>query len=264
MAAPSPSTGVSRGSAWRGALLLLPLTLWVLGGALVIALLAILLPGVREGGFVRLVRIWGSVPLRLCGVRLEVHGRERVLERGPRLVLFNHVSLLDLFVLAALAPPRPLVLYKKEFSRIPGLGFALRTLRMIPVDRSNHEAAVESVAEAGRRLDEEGASCLMAPEGTRSRKGGLQDFKLGAFHLAASRGIPIVPMVMQGIETVLPMGSFVIRTGTVRVDYLQPIDTTAWKPDEARARAREVRERFLELVPPAPGSEGGPAVSATA
>lgn len=248
----------TRGSAWRGVLLLVPITLWTLGAATLIAVLALLVPSIRDGGYVHLVRSWGRVPLRLCGVRLEVHGREHVAEAAPRLVLFNHVSLLDLFVLASLAPPRPLVLYKKEFSRIPGLGLALRVLRMIPVDRGNHEAAVQSVTEAGRRLVEEGASCMIAPEGTRSRRGGLQDFKLGAFHLAATRGIPIVPMVMQGIEHVLPMGSFVIRSGTVRVDYLPPIDTTGWSSDEARLHAREVRGRFLELVPPAPGSEGGP------
>jgi putative phosphoserine phosphatase/1-acylglycerol-3-phosphate O-acyltransferase len=264
MPAPSPEPGPPRASAWRGLLFLVPIALWTLGGAALVALIAVLVPAVRRGGFVPLVRLWGRVPLRLCGVALEVHGREHVATPAPRLILFNHVSLLDLYVLAALAPPRPLVLYKKEFSRIPGLGLALRTLRMIPVDRGNHEAAVRSVAEAGQRLVDEGASCLMAPEGTRSRRGGLQDFKLGAFHLAATRGIPIVPMVMQGIERVLPMGSYLIRSGTVRVDYLAPIDTTGWRADEARSHAREVRARFLELAPPAPGSEGGPPLSGSA
>jgi len=165
------------------------------------------------------------------------------------LVLFNHVSLLDLFVLAALCPPGALVLYKKEFRKVPGLGHALRNLGMIPVDRENLEAAVASVAEAGRRIKEEGATCLIAPEGTRSRKGGLQRFKMGAFHLASEYGIPIVPMIMRGIDRVLPMGSLIVRSGVVRVDFLHPIDTSSWERENLREHSRDMRDLFLEYLP---------------
>lgn len=244
-----------RHSKWRGVLFFLPLAIWSLAGAGLIGLLAMVSKSFRAGGYVRWVRAWGRVPLALCGVELEVHGVEHREEPGPKLLLFNHVSLLDLYVLSALCPPRALVLYKREFERIPGLGAAFRNLGMIPVDRTNLEAAIASVSEAGRRIRKESANCFMAPEGTRSRRGGLQRFKLGPFHLASKHGIPVVPLIMRGIEEVLPMGAFVIRSGRVRVDYLAPIDTSQWKQETVRDHAREVRELFLQYLP---AEEDGP------
>ncbi|MFT5150258.1 MAG: putative phosphoserine phosphatase/1-acylglycerol-3-phosphate O-acyltransferase, partial [Planctomycetota bacterium] len=94
-----------------------------------------------------------------------------------------------------------------------------------------------------------------APEGTRSRRGGLQRFKLGAFHLATTTGVPIVPMIMRGVDRVLPMGSFIVRSGRIRVDYLPPIDPTGWELEEVREHADEIREQFLQYLPPAPEPE---------
>jgi len=244
-----------RASAWRGVLFFVPLFLWTLGGAGMIAILAGFSRRFRERGYTRWVHIWGRIPLRLCGATLEVHGREHLDRPGAKLILFNHVSLLDIFVVAQLSPERVLVVYKKEFERIPGLGRAFKSLGMIPVDRTNHEAAIRSVSEAGRRIVAEGAPCMMAPEGTRSRKGGLQRFKLGAFHLAAEHGIPIVPLIMRGIESVLPMGSFLLRSGHVRVDCLEPIETGDWSRETVHEHAREVREVFLQYLEPEADSE---------
>jgi 1-acyl-sn-glycerol-3-phosphate acyltransferase len=242
-------------TAWRGILFWVPIFLWTLGGAGVIGIAAALSPSFRGGGYVHWVRRWGRVPLWMCGASVEVHGREHAEGPGPRLLLFNHVSLLDLYMVAALCPERALVLYKKEFARIPGLGLALRHLGMIPVDRTNREAAIKSITEAGRRILAERATCVMAPEGTRSREGGLQRFKMGAFHLAAEHSIPIVPMIMRGIESILPMGSFLLRNGHARVDLLPPIDTSGWKREQVHEHAEELRALFLEYLPPAPGSE---------
>jgi len=249
---PASSTQEHRASAWRGVLFFLPLVLWSLAVPMCVALVAVVWPAFRREGVVRWVRIWGRVPLALCAVRLEVHGLEHRDRPGPKLILFNHVSLLDLYVLAAICPDRMVALYKRELHRIPGLGLGMRMIGMIPVDRGDLGSAIASIDEAGRRLREEGAACYMAPEGTRSRLGGLQPFKLGAFHLAAQTHIPVVPLVMRGIEEVLPMGSFLVRSGVVRADFLPPIDTTAWERETVRQHARELRELFLEYLPAAP------------
>ena len=230
--------------------MLLPVAGILLAMAALVAVLASLSKNFRRGGFLPWVQAWGRLPLRAMGIRLDVHGLERRDDPGPKLLLFNHVSLLDLFVLASLCPARPIVLYKKEFGRIPGIGWAMSATGMIPVDRSNHEAALRSVTAAGERILAERATVIMAPEGTRSRRGGLQEFKLGAFHLAANTGVPIVPLVMRGIDSVLPMGSHFARSGVVRVDFLEPIDTTGWESERAREHAREVREVFLRYLEP--------------
>jgi len=238
------------GSKLRGALLL-PLTaVWAILASLAIAILATLFPRwFRRRGWC-LVRLWGRVPLFWYGVRLEVSGAERLRAPGAKLVIFNHVSVLDLFVLAAVSPTNAVVIYKQEFRRVPGIGHALRGLGCIPVDRSNSERARESLAAAADLVRATGAAVMMAPEGTRSRKGGLQEFKLGAFHLAQQTGAPLVPLIMRGIEQVSPMRSLLVRSGRVAVDFLAPIDPSHWTPEEVRARANEVRGVFLEYLEP--------------
>ncbi|MFT7670059.1 MAG: putative phosphoserine phosphatase/1-acylglycerol-3-phosphate O-acyltransferase [Planctomycetota bacterium] len=241
--------GANPGSSWRGALFFVPLFAWALIGAGMIGVMAMLSEHYAKTGWISSVRLWGRFPLMLIGVKLDVHGIEHRDSPGSKLILFNHVSLLDLFVLSALCPERAIVLYKIEFERIPGIAIAFTKLGMIPVDRTNLESAVTSIMQAGRRIQSEGGTCVIAPEGTRSRNGGLQRFKLGAFHLAAEHSIPIVPMVMRGLDQILPMGKLIARSGTIRIDFLPAIETSDWSTEDSRQHSQEVRDLFLEYLP---------------
>jgi 1-acyl-sn-glycerol-3-phosphate acyltransferase len=202
------------------------------------------------------VRNWGRFLLWLWGVKLEVHGREHHSGAGARILLFNHVSLIDLMALSAAWGEHDTVVYKKEFGKIPIIGRCMRVLGFVAVDRGDRARAKESIAEAARVINEQEMGVWIAPEGTRSRKGGLQDFKMGPFHMALATGAPLVPVISRGIEQIAPMGSLLVRPGVVRVDYLEPISTDGWQRRDLRDRAREVRRVFLQYVPPAPGSEG--------
>lgn len=199
---------------------------------------------------------WGRVLLWMWGIKLDVHGRKNHAEEGARILLFNHVSLLDLMVLSAAWGKNDTVVYKKEFGKVPIIGRCMRAMNFLPVDRGDRAKARESIAAAAEVIREQGMAVWIAPEGTRSREGGLQDFKMGPFHMAIATGAPLVPAISRGIEQVAPMGSLLVRPGVVRVDYLEPIPTEGWRRRELRERAKEVREVFLQYVDPAPGSEG--------
>ena len=148
------------------------------------------------------------------------------------------------------------VVAKKEFAKIPFIGGAMKALEFVLIDRKDRAKAKESLEEAARFVQDHGMGVWIAPEGTRSRQGGLQDFKLGPFHLALATGAPLVPAIMRGVDAVAPMGSFFFRPGTVRLDFLPPIPVDDWPGSDLRARVRGVREVFLDYLPPAPGSQG--------
>lgn len=260
-AAPGPRTEAPAhweppppGGRLRGALLLVPMAVLLVSWAALVGIAAALLRGPFRRRVAPLARLWGRFALAAFGVRLETGGREFIEGAAARIVLFNHVSLLDVFVLAATCPDRPVFVYKREFHRIPGVGLALRTLGMIPIDRRDRESAIASLRAAGERIRRRGETVLMAPEGTRSRVGGLLPFKLGPFHLAIETRVPVVPMIQRGIAEVMPMGTLLIRPGVVRVDWLPPIDTSGWSRERVREHAEEVRALFLRYLPPAPGS----------
>ena len=199
---------------------------------------------------------WGRVILWMWGIKLDVHGKENHSGEGARILLFNHVSLIDLMVLSAAWGKNDTVVYKKEFGKIPIIGRCMKVLDFVPVDRGDRSKAKGSIDTAAAYIREHGMAVWIAPEGTRSRKGGLQDFKMGPFHMALASGAALVPTISRGIEQVAPMGSWLVRPGVVRVDYLDPIPTAGWERKELRDRAKEVRKVFLQYVDPAPGSEG--------
>ena len=242
---PSPA-----GGRLRGALVFLPIFLWTILAATLIALLALIARGWTRKRLQSLVRIWGRVPLAMAGVRVDLHGLEHLEAPGPKLFLFNHVSTIDLLLLGAYAPPAPCVAYKREFRRIPGIGWALIALGMIEVDRSDADRAIESLSHAGERLQAEGLTLMMAPEGTRSRKGGLQQFKKGPFHVAIATRAPIYPIIWRGIEAVNPMGTWLIRSGEIRADCLPPIDTSGWETETIERHIADTRDVFLRYLPP--------------
>jgi len=252
MDAPTARSGCAR--RWRGVVLLAPVAAFAFVLAGIVAGLALAWPGIARRRAVGWIRFWGRAQLALLGVRLSVSGREHLDRPGPKVVVINHGSLLDVLVLAALCPERPLAVYKRELGRMPGVGWAFRALGMIAVDRGRHELAVESLRAAARRLVHERGTVLISPEGTRSASGRLGPFKLGAFHLAAASGAPIVPVLLLGVHDVLPPGSLVARAGTLRVECLAPIDTSDWSEERVREHAAEVRAVFLRHLEAAPGT----------
>ena len=115
--------------------------------------------------------------VRLAGVKVEVQGLD-ALPRRNYIFMSNHVSNLDPPVYIPRIPGRCSVLVKKELFRLPILGTAMRMAELVPVDRSNLEAAIESIRAAAEVL-RHGLNMVIFPEGTRSVDGRLLPFKKG-------------------------------------------------------------------------------------
>lgn len=237
------------GGRLRGILMLLPVLIWAFGYMVYLMILAIVAPGVLRRDPAKAVRRWGRVMLKMLGVRLEVHGRENLKADTPHIVLFNHVNVFDLVVLSAVWDEDFSVIYKKEFHKIPLMGRLMRFFGMIPIDRSNRERAMKSMSHAAEQVREQNKKVMVAPEGTRSHDGRLQDFKRGPFHLALETRAPVVPMVMRGLEVLVPGMLKPARTGLLRVDFLPPLDTSTWTRKTLDAHVEETRQAFLQLLP---------------
>ncbi len=249
-----PAHDPQLGGRLRGMLVCFPAIAYTFCWSIVVLLLLTCFPRWSATRWWGWLHRWGRCMLWLTGLRLETHGLPRIEASAPCLVMFNHQSLLDLVVLATTWPAGATVLYKREFHRIPFMGRAMRRAGMIPIDRSNPDAARSSLDAAAAEVRERGRVVLIAPEGTRSRRGGLQDFKLGPFHLACATRVPILPFITRGVAEVLPMGRFGPHTGTIRVDVLEPIDTSEWNAADVRTHAAGARDVFLAWLPPAEGS----------
>jgi len=190
------------------------------------------------------VGVWGCRwALWLAGVKVEVHGREKVPTDRAVVFMPNHQSNCDPpAVISALPPVR--VLLKKELFRVPVLGLGMKLAGFIAVDRKNRERAIHAVNEAVEAL-KAGHSFVIYPEGTRSPDGRLLPFKRGAFVLAIKAQAPIVPMSVSGASRIMRKGESVIHPGTVRITFHAPIGTEGYSVEDRGLILKRVRQAML-------------------
>ena len=215
--------------------------LWVILATVVFGSLAICLSLVSPTSDpVHLVaRIWARSILVVSGISVDVRGVSEIDPGQSYVYMSNHLSNFDIPVLLAHLPVQFRWLAKAELFRIPLFGRAMRGAGYISIDRFNRESAFASIAEAASRI-RQGVSVMIFPEGTRSRDGCLQSFKKGGFVLAVDSRVPVVPLVIQGTQTIMPKGSRLIHPNPVTLMICPPIETSGY--------SRETKEQLMDSV----------------
>lgn len=198
--------------------------------------------------YVEVTRRWARAILRASGCPVVVHGRENIHPGQPQVIVANHVSWFDVFAIAAVVEVPYHFVAKKELERVPFFGAAWKAAGHISIDRSNRDRAFASLEEAGEKIRRDRSAVIIFPEGTRSRSGRLQPFKRGAFQLARSSGVPIVPAVVTGSFGIMPPGSWVVRPNAIHVHFLPPVPTG--EAADAQALADEVYSVMLRALIP--------------
>ena len=167
--------------------------------------------------------LWGAfLGAKMAGAKITVVGRENVKPGRRYIFMSNHVSNLDPPIVIPLTPGRTSVLVKKELFRVPVLGTAMKLAHLVPVDRSNREAAIASIQKAIDVLNS-GLHMTVFPEGTRSADGHLRKLKKGPFYLAEDSGVPVIPVTIRGTYEMWPKHRFVIQPGPVTLTFHPPI-----------------------------------------
>ena len=191
---------------------------------------------------------WARVLLRAAGVRVVLENAERIDPDVPQILVANHSSWVDVLTLAAYTPGRYVFVAKKEVENILYFGRAVRACGHIFIDRQDHQRALQSLAVAKKKLEEERPTVIMFPEGTRSETGELQPFKKGAFVLALQTGAEIVPTAIVGSRAIMPKHSFRIRSGTVTVRFGAAIPVAGLDVEDRDQLIRDARAALAGLL----------------
>jgi 1-acyl-sn-glycerol-3-phosphate acyltransferase len=179
----------------------------------------------------------------LTGTRFVVIGREKVDPNGVYVYTSNHQSLIDAAIIwthIGTFRRRVAFLVKKEIGKVPVLGYGVRQLDMILVDRKDRESALAAARKATETL-RRGRSFGVFAEGTRTRDGRVLPFKKGAFHMAVNAGVPVVPVSIDGAFEAMPPGSLRLKRVPVRVVIHDPIPTTGLTDDDVGDLAERAR-----------------------
>lgn len=203
---------------------------------------------IRGGLYDWIARQWAGAVMWSSGARLKAYGRDRIDWSRPQVVVCNHVSAFDILALALTIPVPFHFVAKKELERVPLFGPAWKAAGHISIDRENRARAIESLKRAGDMVRRDGGVVIIFPEGTRSKTGELQPFKKGAFNLAIQADLPIVPSVVIGSDRITPAGAMHVRKGTFELHYGEPIETSAYTPEQVDDLAALVRGRMEEML----------------
>ena len=185
--------------------------------------------------------------------RIELSGAERIPAEGGVILVANHESLIDPWLLA-LATPRPVrYMAKAELWRYPVVRTVMDRFGTFPVERgSGDRGAVGRAAE----LVAEGQVIGMFPQGTclpyRRRR-----WLRGAARLALATGAPVVPVCIVGSERALRPGKPRIGFPRIRILVGEPIAVERAKPTVARSR--ELTDRLEQAVEELRAPYGPPA-----
>lgn len=204
--------------------------------------------GVRrrpDGVYDQAARSWGRKNLDANRLEVRQAGRENIPE-GPAVFVSNHVSFVDIWILAGFLPGTVRFLAKRELLNVPIFGWAMRSAGHIPIDRKDRRAAVDACGEAGT-LIREGTSAIVFGEGTRSRTGELLPLKKGAFVLAIQAGVPVVPIFLDGTYEVLPKGTLLLRRRPIHMRIGEPISTAGLTYADRDALSARCREALVAL-----------------
>jgi 1-acyl-sn-glycerol-3-phosphate acyltransferase len=221
--------------------MILKITLvWI--AAIPLSIIALISTPVDRSGktFHAMGRAWSKFILGLYGVKITTKGEEVLDPESHYIYISNHASAFDIPAVIVGIPDDIRFVLKKELTRIPIWGWALKYGHYVTIDRGKARDAMKSLDEAAERM-RNGASVILFAEGTRTRDGKLQPFKRGAFTLAVKAGIPIVPVTINNTFKILPKGSLRVQPSTIELVFSNPISTSA-------IVGREAEQQLIEQV----------------
>jgi 1-acyl-sn-glycerol-3-phosphate acyltransferase len=203
-----------------------------------------------------IARSWGRFYMwllaKLCGLTYTVEGRENI-PPGAHVSMWKHSSAWETIAQAAVFPPQAWVL-KRELMWIPLVGWAVKCLKPIAINRKAGATAVNQVIEQGKARLQEGLWVLIFPEGTRVAVGETRKYGVSGSLLASRAGCKIIP-VAHNAGYFWPRRGWVKKPGTIRVVIGPAIDAAGRDPRELNEEVRSWIEKKLEALTPA-GTDG--------
>lgn len=185
----------------------------------------------------RLTRHWAYGVVRTFGVRVRVVGHPAATGDGPGvLVVANHVSWLDIPLVAAVCPGR--MLAKSDIRRWPLLGPLAALGGTLFVERERLRALPGTVGAIASAL-RGGARVVVFPEGsTWCGRGTGGPFRPAAFQAAADAGAPVQPLRIRYLGTAAGAAAFVGE---------DPLTASLWRVVRAGDLTAEIH-----VLPPIP------------
>jgi len=191
---------------------------------------------------------WGKIIAWLTPMLVTVEGAANADPERTYVVVINHQSQYDIFLVYGWLDLDLKWVMKAEIRKIPAVGIGCEKAGHIYVDRGNPEQTRKAVSDALERVGN-GVGILFFAEGSRSLDGKLKPFKKGAFRLAASQGLPILPVTIVGTRNIQRPKSMMILPGKARLVIHPAIEVKGDDAQSIRELMTQTRAAIASAMP---------------
>ena len=217
----------------------IPLLLWML-------ILKQFNPQLKTKQSFVLVRAIFRLLLFICGVKLDISGRENIPSDRPALYVCNHRSNFDIIIATQYISCPTGFVAKKEMRVIPLLVQWMHAIECVFIDRENPKAALRSINDAIENVNH-GTSMWIFPEGTRNHENEMLPFKEGSFRIAEKTGCPIIPIAMRGTDDIWENHFPSVRPAKIKVQIGVPIETSELDRKQKKGLAMQTQAMIKEM-----------------
>src|ERR1700733_6316223 len=204
-----------------------------------------------------IARTWARMQFwllqKVCGLTFTVEGRERI-PAGNHIVMSNHTSAWETIAQFLIFPPQVWVL-KRELLWVPLIGWGLKFLRPISINRGAGHRAVNQVIEQGKARLADGLWIIIFPEGTRVVAGETRKFGVSGALLAIASGKSVVPLAHNAGKFWARRG-FLKKPGTIRFFIGEPIDSAGKNPRQLNEEVKQAIEAGIAHIASTPAPSG--------
>lgn len=196
--------------------------------------------------------IWARINSWMTPMFVKVSGRKNIDINQSYVVIANHQSAFDIFVLYGFLNIDFKWVMKQEARKLPGIGIGCEKVGHIFIDRTDHDSAIKSLNTAKKKIVN-GTSIIFFPEGTRSSDGIIRDFKKGAFKMALDLDLPILPVTIIGTKEILPNKTLDLFPGKVSMRIHEPISIESYSDvniDELMKKAHKIMVEAIKKQRP--------------
>ena len=180
-------------------------------------------------------------------VKTAITGADLALKRAPAIMVINHQSWLDIYLLGTQNARNLCFLVRSwPFRRL----FFFQPLMRLAGYIETEGVAADEILKKCRAELQAGAMIVCFPEGTRSRDGSLGRFHSGVFKLATELDISVIPLVIRHSGQIMPKGSLVFQPGTIHLEMGPVVEPEKFKDETIThgAMRRFVRHHFKSVL----------------
>lgn len=185
---------------------------------------------------------------KICNVDYKVVGLEKI-PNEPVIIACKHQSMWDTAIMHLIFK-EPAYAYKKELLGIPFYGWFVKMMSGIKVDRNGGMSAVKKLITESKQYLKTGHNIVIFPQGTRvpiNKSTDEYPYQPGIAAMYLACQVKVVPVALNS-GYFWPKGKLIEKTGTITIEFLDPIDTGLNKKDFMQKLENLTEEKTNQLI----------------